>query len=224
MPYDSASNRENTSNWKNILNDKFGTLSQTETWYNHAEIIEVLSFFSGKNVNHMFFPTRGGLDLLSAGSSHEPECIELFCCENTPEIIKPVRLLLETFPDFLSMSYLLIEIDDLKPSNIYSQENMAYEELVELTPRRYINRSALDNGFYVNEQEKRVFLPKRARLVTRRLSAGSFVIFARGSYYNRCPKKIFDAYEAVHNKMTAAKFRIFVEDFSSKALKAGIPL
>jgi serine/threonine-protein kinase len=68
----------------------------------------------------------------------------------------------------------------------------------------------IDAGYYTHDESgNEVKNPPGTRLVSRYFR-GSFVIFAKGSPYNIGLSARYDAYNAQHDKMTAAKFRDFI--------------
>jgi hypothetical protein len=62
----------------------------------------------GKNCNHAYLPTGGGLDLLSVGPSAEPGCLEFMVGDRTVQIMKPRSLTLKRI-DTAGNSFLLLD-------------------------------------------------------------------------------------------------------------------
>lgn len=175
-------------------------------WTNIDDIIAVLNHIGGypRNLNHTFLPEGGGLDLTGAQHSVEPDCIELKLDGGT-EIVRPVSLSFISFEGQLEWAYFRLETAGLSPSGVYPQINGVYEELTELSPGRYVERSYWDAGEYNGAP-----LPRDARVISRVLS-GAYVTFAKASDYNQETYRGFDAYNAPHNKMTADDFEQFVD-------------
>lgn len=197
---------KNRQSWIDIQNKIFPTdIPKNCEWTNLDDIINVLNVIGSiNNSNHMFYPTGGGLDVKSSKKSTESNCIEIFT--GLTDILKPKRLLFESFDDPI-WSYFRIETFELEPTGVYKEKDYPSEELTEIETGKYINRSYWDEGEYQGQK-----LPKTARVLTRHLK-GSFVIFAKSSYYNRNSS----TYDARHNKMSAEEFRAYIE----KTIKNG---
>ncbi|MFC0517342.1 hypothetical protein ACFFGT_24235 [Mucilaginibacter angelicae] len=196
---------QNLQNWISIQQSIFplGIPAHCE-WVDLNEMIRVLNKIGSiNNINHMFYPTGGGLDLESAKLSEEKGCIELYT--GTADILKPAVLSFEGFKDPI-WNYFRIDTAELKSSGVYGESSdYSNEELTEISPLKYVSRSYWDESEYEGKN-----LPKSARLVTRHLK-GSFVIFSKGSFYNRKSS----TYDARHNKMTAKEFRNYIEKVSN---------
>jgi hypothetical protein len=146
----------------------------------------------------MFFPTGGGLNLLSAKLSHETECIELDV--GNAIIIKPQRLLFESFNFDEEWNYFRLETDNLSPTGFYPKVDER-EYLTELEPLVYTDANCYEYNDYNGKE-----LPKGARSINRFLNKSSFVIFQNTSKYN----KIRSTYDGRHNKMTADRFKAYI--------------
>jgi len=191
---------QNIKDWIQIHKEIFpvGIPKHCE-WTNLDEIISILNIIGSKEQsNHMFYPTGGGLDVKSASTSTERNCIEIFT--GLTDIIKPKKLIFESFENPI-WNYFRIETSELDSSGVYKDYNYPSEEVTELSEGNYISRSYWDEGEYNGEK-----LPKSARVVTRHLK-GTFVIFAKSSYYNRHSS----TYDARHNKMNSEEFRVYIE-------------
>lgn len=195
---------KNLEAWERVLNSIFSAaIPERKVWTDRRSIITILRKMSVRDLTHVFFPDGGGLDLDGAKEGVEPECIELDT--GIPTILKPRELAFESFGDeHYEWAYFRIEAIPLAPSGVYKTLEGPYEELTEIRPGNYIVRSALDAGEY--EEGGRVRrLPESARGLMRYLS-GAFVIFAKGSLYNRNPH----TYDGRHAKMTAKEFHAHV--------------
>ncbi len=193
---------KNLEAWGRILGRIFPVAIPTRAvWNDRQSIIAVLKILGCvSDLTHVFFPNGGGLDLDGARESAESECIELdtgIAC-----ILKPAEFTFESFgPPYEQWAYFRIEAATLAPSGVYETLQEPYEELTEIRSGLYVDRGAFDSGKY--EIEGRVLdIPSSARGIIRYLG-GAFVIFAKGSLYNRNR----DTYDARHAKMTAVEFR-----------------
>ena len=196
---------EKKEEWIGILNKIFpiGIPKHCE-WIKLEDIISILNTIGSiKNSNHMFYPSGGGLDVLSSKLSTESNCIEIFT--GRTDILKPMRMTFESFEDPI-WNYFRIENFDLDPTGIYKEKIDDFEELVEIEPRKYINRSHWDIDEYKGQK-----LPKSSRIIIRHLK-GSFVIFAKSSFYNMNTS----TYDARHNKMSSNEFREHIENAIKK--------
>ena len=149
---------------------------QTVKWTAVPKIVEVLNRIGeGAPHNHMFFPVSGGLDLVGARASNEPGCIELLA-GSMVRIVRPLSLMLERFPEDRTgdWTYFRLELAPLVPVSAPQDQTSWREEIAEVGPGQYEDRSVLE------EEE----CPPFARPVIR-LLGGALVIFAKGSIYNQ---------------------------------------
>lgn len=193
--------------WGALQNYLFAVnVPQRAIWSQIEDMVAVLNLL-GQNaaLNHMFGPDGGGLDLLGAMFSSESDCIELVFHPKVAEIVKPKRLIFEAFPGFSEWSYFRLETYELGPSGVYGSVTN-YEELLELDPAKYLDRTIYDGGnLGLNEDGDPIPLPRGARIVTRRFK-GSYVVFAKASHYNE-----IDNYRGDHNKYSSDEFRDQIE-------------
>lgn len=202
---------KNLLNWEKLLLVMFnGNIHDYYHWDDSNDIINVLNFIGkDKNLNHTFFPTGGGLDLIGAGNSIEHGCIELYFHEKAADIIRPKILSFHSFGSPYEWSYFRLDTYELKPSGVYEASDRQSEELTEISPGQYIDRYYWDIGSYGRDESGvPAALPECARVITRFFS-GSFVIFAKGSIYNA----ISGTYDARHSKMTSDEFRQYIKSF-----------
>lgn len=189
----------------------------SHTWADVASMSSVLSRVSSQpNSNHMFYPTGGGMDLEKVSPYlEEPGCLALQTGMRVAEVVKPSVLLFESCGADPEWSYFRLECQPLPTSGVYeaSQESSS-EEVVLISPGKYVPRSAWDEGEYGGER-----LPDTAQLIVRSIGGGPLVIFAKGSLYNLASGRGFDAYDAQHAKMNAAEFRDYIEKFAKAAHK-----
>lgn len=195
---------QNTKNWEGIHNELFGSeIPQRCQWNDRGEITNVLNIIGTvQSSNHMFLPNGGGLDLLGARRSNEPNCIELLLASSIM-VIKPKSLTFEFIGGDLDLNYFYLECEEIQDSGINPNQpdDNCMDEVVELSPLEYVHRSCWDESEY-NEES----LPKSARLVIRVLK-GSIAIFKKTSIYN----KIKDTYDGRHLLMGPEQFKQYIE-------------
>ena len=179
------------------------TVPARATWESLEDVIAVLNILGETtDLNHLFFPSGGGLDLERAfQSKHEPGCIELVT-NRIFNLVKPIRLIFESFNDDPQWNYFRLETGVLRPSGVYSNlpEGSLDEELTEIRGKIYASRSCWDDGSYRGKP-----LPKGSRLIVRWFS-GAFVIFQKSSIYNQ----VNETYDGRHNRMDADGFRAYI--------------
>jgi len=173
-------------------------------WTDPAELVKILDLLGKRsNMNHLFFPAGGGLDLTGAClSGREEGCIELeFGGIN--HLLKPLRLMFESFGHETQWNYFRLEAAELEPSGTYEHysEEYAHEELTDLGDEGYIDRAYWDENEYRGER-----LPSGSRVITRHFR-GAFVIFEKTSLYNKVSK----TYDGRHNRMNGDAFRDYIE-------------
>lgn len=210
---------QNQMQWFEIQTKLFPTsIPQRVIWDDINDIVKVLKvvcYFD--NLNHVFLPRSGGLDLEDARLSHEDGCIELdFRLTN---IVKPKRLLFESFGYDHQWNYFRLETGDLEPSGVYENEEESkngqtsgneslnderyFEELSELSPGEYYPNHIIEDRYYYEDD---YLITDHARHV-RRWFKGSFVIFCKRSTYNLTSS----TYDGRHNKMTTDEFREYID-------------
>jgi hypothetical protein len=207
---------QNLRLWEQKLHSLFPEgIPADHTWFDRADIVRVLATIGEENLNHLFFPQGGSLDLSGAADSYEADCIELHFGSRT-DIVKPDHLAFHSFGPEVEWSYFRLETLPLAPSGIYERSDQAHEELLELAPGHYEDSAAFAVGYYGDDEagNPQPLLPNTARRVIRHFG-GSFVIFAKAARYNSIPTTYF----AQHNKMNAAKFKAAVEQAVEKLRK-----
>ena len=206
--------RWNVDEWGKCLRRVFaGAVPRKCSWDTPDAIVVALAGIAHPDLNHVFLPASGGMDLTGSKlSGSEDQCIELELGHT--HILRPSKLVFERPTDQLEWAYFWLEAHPLPPTDVGAQEDTddpesmsarrrseTLEELTEVHPGRYGPRTYLEQGFYdVDGEEQR--LPRTARLVTRYLK-GSFVIFAKSSGYNTGS----GPYDAQHVRMGATAFR-----------------
>ncbi|WP_050377989.1 hypothetical protein [Chryseobacterium sp. Hurlbut01] len=175
-------------------------------WLDHQEIINVLNKVGGlQSSNHLFYPNGGGLDLQSATTSHEDDCIEIYTSRS--EVISPLKLTFHSFKgdNENEWSYFRIETKPLKQTDVYDTSIEFMEPLTELFPLDYVDRRHWDDGEYNGKS-----LPNTARILLRWLK-GSMVIFGKSSHYNHHNR----TYDGRHNRYDDDQFRNYIENVRS---------
>lgn len=194
----------NLQQWFEIQTKLFPlTIPSRVMWEDINDIVKILkTVCSFDSLNHMFFPISGGLDLEDVRLSHEDGCIELDF--QLIHIVKPKRLIFESFGDNHEWNYFRLETEELEPSGVYEEREEDYEEAVsELSPGQYYPYYIMeDPSCYKDDYSITDF----SRHITRGFR-GSFVIFCKRSPYN------LDAstYDGRHNEMTTDEFRKYIQ-------------
>ena len=186
-------------------------------WEGIDDIAAVLTELgAAPDLNHLFFPTGGGLDLDRAiRSEREPDCIELIT-QGCTNIVMPIRLLFESFDGDHQWNYFRLETGGLKPTEGLDEDTATTELDEELTDIGGQTYASLWR-WLENEYEGKP-LPSGSRRVTR-FFRGSFVIFQKTSHYNLDPK----TYDARHDKMTSDKFRAYIAEQKDRFKNAPRP-
>ncbi|MFB5251184.1 serine/threonine protein kinase [Bacillus mycoides] len=190
--------------WEEMIKTLFkGDVPLNKEWHDPKAIVEVLNFIGKNNaLNHTFLPQGGGLDLTGCKLSNEDGCIELKL-ESIGHVLKPKKLIFQWLSDAdYEWAYFLLELDSLEPSGVYGESSYPEEELVELSPGKYISRGYWDQGEYYGEP-----LPQEARLIGRYLK-GSLVTFSKASLYNANSA----TYDGRHNKQSAESFKNHIQE------------
>jgi len=180
-------------------------------WTSREDILKILrATCSTAYLNHVFFPISGGLDLLDVRLSHEKGCLELDF--QVLEVVRPKRLIFESFGHDPEWNYFRLELDELKPTDFPSQfensekrVNDYYEDITELAPGNYFPYSALTSDrkdYLINSYGRRI----------RRRFKGNYVIFGKRSTYNL----ISNTYDGGHDKLTADQFRHLIAGVINK--------
>jgi serine/threonine-protein kinase len=177
-------------------------------WTGVHNIAAVVQPFAASGCNHVLLPSGGGMDVISVVPSSEHDCIELVLSKRSAYVMKPERLILRHFPDAPLESFLLLELQNLAPSGIYSQLTRGSEELVELDSENYIERSYWDEGTYGSDSSGNPRpLPAHARLIVRWFG-GKAMMLSKGSIWNGVPA----TYDGRHSRMTADEISKQIND------------
>lgn len=205
----------NPVEWNKILNSIFVNQEpQNMEWTDLNAIINILNKIGAvKESNHMFLPSRGGMDLAGAKISTEKGCLELVTCGGNVSIVKPSKLSFNWFgQENLEWSYFRLETSPLAPSGVYKTNTYEQEEVTELTPGKYVDFNVWEANEYQGKP-----IPRTARQV-RRVFTGDFAIFPKESIYNIDLSRIGlgDAYDARHNQMSPSDFRQYIQRIVNK--------
>ena len=174
--------------WAEVVSGVFnGAVPAKAEWTNPTDIVLVLNAISTP-VNHMFYPEGGGMDIRGARLNSKGEL---------EWAVEEGRL-----DSYGHEANFVLECGPLKPQGDYAGHSGYAEELTELSNGSFESRSTWDEG-----------APEGARLVTRYVRSGRFVIFGKGSIYNSFQDRGFDAYDAFHND--AGKFEKVVEEMAN---------
>lgn len=196
---------KNSHQWREVSEKLFplGQPSRAQ-WEGRSQICTVLKLASKANaLNHMFYPTGGGMTLKDADIAPEEGMIQLRVSERAFDLCAPARLIFEAYPKKPEWSYFRLELQQVRsavdPNSPF--ENTS-EELTEIQPARYVPL----NCWMVDEHNGEP-LPDSARRV-RRYSGGSIVLFSTSSPYSR----VSETYDARHNAMTTDQFRAYIHE------------
>lgn len=198
----------NLTEWLEIQNLLFpmGSPAHAE-WTKKEDIINILSVIAKRrSLNHMFYPSGGGLDLVGVESAGEPGFISLLVGEQSAEILKPKKLCYESFGFDPEWNYFWLESEEVSPvDDVALSHNDFSQYLTELDRGRYTGPEAWETNEYNYEP-----LPNTARRVDRFIK-GAFVFFSKASHYNAIPS----TYDAWQN-MGEVKFRKLIEGAAAR--------
>lgn len=177
--------KRNPYEWKMIQEQLFPTVMPSRViWEDINDIIKILNIIGSiPSLNHMFYPTGGGMDLLEARLANEPGCLELDA--GFIDIVKPKRLIFESIGKDTQWNYFRLEIANLKP--IIEENDLGTEHLTEI-----------ENGYESYSG---------GRGVIRYFRESSIVIFQKTSVYN----KISGTYDGRHSKVNTDAFKTYVK-------------
>ena len=131
-------------------------------WRRLSDIVTILNLLGQHaELNHAFAPDGGGLDLRGAAASAEDGCLELRFHPRIAVIVRPRSLHFESFPGFDDWAYFRLETEELESSGVYRNLQSTYEEVLEVSPGRYLPRDLWDQGFLEDpETGKQTPLPQ----------------------------------------------------------------
>ena len=185
-------------------------------WDDPAEITRVLQAVITRTRSHAHLPTGGGQDFTDVRASHERGVLEFQIEKGLVYLAKPGRLLLQRVPSAPAESFLLLELGKLDASGAYPPDDRPLsdrdwmsrrEEVVELGPRDYVERSVWDQGFLDYDADGgEIPLPNASRLVVRWFD-GKILFVTKGSMWNGTPS----TYDGRHDKMSPAQIRAMIK-------------
>lgn len=214
----------NTAEWAKIVRRVNPNMAETQYWYTLPMIARALRPFMGNNRNHALLPTGGGVDLTGVEASQEHGCLKLIAHGMSDHVLRPKSLCMVTFPNDPGQSFLLLELDDLKPSGVYDylfdddetgearRKHIARgrEEVVNLNGT-YLDLSVWEEDLYVDSHGLEQPLSDAARR-TLRWFGGKYLIVAKGSIWN----SITATYDGRHNKMSEESLRVAIQHLIDK--------
>lgn len=200
----------NLTEWLEIQNILFpmGSPAHAE-WTRKEDIINILSIIAGrKSLNHMFYPSGGGMDLKGVEQAGEAGAISLLVGPQSAEILKPKKLCYESFGFDPEWNYFCLEADEIEPIDGVALSYNGFDQyLTELDRGEYTGPEAWEYSEY-NYQP----LPVTARRVNRYIK-GAFVFFSKASRYN-ATSSTYDAWQNIGEvefreiiERAAARFR-----------------
>jgi serine/threonine-protein kinase len=194
--------------WTTAIAAVVGTNApDTSIWHGLNSIHDALKPFMAGGRNHAHLPTDGGMDVEGIDYSTERGCLELRIDDNMSWIIRPSSLTQEVFPNSLINSFLLLELADLAPTEVYEKCEADCERLLETRPGKYVTREVWNRGYLGHDENGReIPLPTGSRFVERWFR-GKILFVAKGSSWNGIPA----TYDGRHNSMTAAEIRQTIE-------------
>ena len=206
--------KSNRKQWVEVISALFPySIPQHAEWTNMQDIMSVLSLISHyDSLNHLFFPSGGGLDLDAVFDSYEEHCLEMGF-GGLRQIFNPKILIFESIGEDLLWNYFRMECNPLEPA-LKSTPKDSYDEGVsEMSPLEYEDYGVMEDGDLAKQKGYNV--TDYSRQVTRQLK-GSYVIFSKNSLYNRTT----GTYDGRHDKMSTETFRAYIEKAYNKYKKA----
>ncbi|PFR26494.1 serine/threonine protein kinase [Bacillus cereus] len=228
--------------WKEMIVKIFGDeLDNSMKITNRSRIIEILNTIGESEVlNHTFMPSGGGLDLSGAAFSNEEGRVELKFGESA-KLVNPESLTFHPVGDNPEWWYFRLNTTPFEPSGVYEESQqeeedareeifktvsqkqvewaMSYhgEEVLEIEAGKYVERYFWDiNHLGYDEDGNLIPIPDNARVITRKINGGAFVVFPKLSLYNRNTS----TYDGRHNKMTDEAFNSYINRIVDELTKS----
>jgi serine/threonine-protein kinase len=181
------------------------------TWTGRPDILPVLKRILAHTRSHAHLPTGGGQDFGEVNISREPGVLEFQVERGLTYLARPARLIVQRLPQAHGQSFALLELDTLQPSGVYEPIEEGplsrREELVEVGPREYLERSVWDQGFLDYDQSGyEIPLPEDARLLVRWFN-GKILFVSKGSLWNGTS----GTYDGRHDRMGTAGIQSVIE-------------
>lgn len=199
------------SQWDNVFAQLFPVAIPTRSeWHEQQQVIAVLNTIGLiQDLNHLFHPHSGGMDLTGASPSHEDGLLELQFGP-TARVVASRKLTCEIYPTNNEWSYFRLDTDPIPLTHLHTEvDATGCEEVLEVFPGEYVDRSSWDQGFLgYDENGDEIPLPQSARIISRLVTGGPMVIFFKGSRYNDDPR----SYDALHSNLSAEQFLAYIEE------------
>lgn len=219
--------------WKNMIIELFGGIpTEVQTITGLDPITNMLQKIGQHDtMNHMFFPSGGGMDLSGTSHSHEEGKI-LLNCEGLYTLVKPTSLTFHPIGDNPEWWYFRLNTESFEKSGVYEESENPYingntdlkpkerrnleqrwfyngEQVLEISPCKYVDSSywSQQNLGY-DENGDLIPIPEDARVINRKFNGGDFVIFPKFSVYN----KKSETYSAIHNEVNDEAFHNIIRD------------
>lgn len=197
------------------------------------QIIEVLDIIGGDEaLNYTFFPSGGGLDLLSAVPSKESGLVEMRFVGGSTKIVNPDYLVFHQVGFNPEWWYFRLITKPFKASGVYaetsSKEGMflseiekqvarsmryAPEEVLEIRDGEYVERAIWDRGHMGYDSDGyQIPIPVGARIVCRQHKGGDYIIFSKFSRFNQ----VATSDDGSHNEVSDEVFRSFIDSIVKK--------
>lgn len=202
--------------WADAIKQAAPGPASTVTWRGVPVILAAISPFIGREKNHAHFPSGGGHDFRAVRLSTEKGCLEFEVTRGLVYVVKPRSLTLERIDLSVPESFLMLELDDLKPSEFYvrsdddedsgdrvSRRHSMSETVVDLGGGEYADREVWDRGYLSSEDEP---LPEDARSVVRFFN-GRVMLVTKGSLWNGAAR----TYDGIHQGMSNEDIRAGIE-------------
>lgn len=205
---------QQTREWDFIRNIILpGTKPAIIEWDEISDIYNVLnSLVHTSALNHMLFPTGGGLDLTDVKTVDEKGCLKLATgVDKYYYLISPQKLYYVEFRENPNWNYIFIECNQLSP--IFKDGKLGREHLVEDRPGHYV--SAKDAVYGVYDYDSGEKFPDGYNIVDR-FYKGNFLIVPKHGIYN----SINSTYMGIHHDMPFSTFNNLIHTLISISKKA----
>lgn len=205
---------QQTREWDFIRNIILpGTKPAIIAWDEISDIYDVLnSLVHTSALNHMLFPTGGGLDLTDVKIADEKGCLKLATgVGKYYDLISPQKLYYVEFRENPNWNYIFIECNHLSP--ILGYNELGREHLVEDHPNHYV--FAKDAVYGVYDYDSGEELPDGYNIVDR-FYKGNFLIVPKHGIYN----SINSTYMGMHHDMPFPTFNNLIHTLISIYKKA----
>ena len=170
-------------------------------WARIQEIQQILKLITVYcHRNHTYFPGGGGLDLSGVTQANEEECLEL-SFSGSAYICKPKTLDFFSIDESGLWDYFILNLHEMP--KIFKVSTSNIEEVLEIEPLKYTNRSYYDFGYFNGNRIDN----SKMRIVSRIIS-GKIAIFFSASPYG----DFSDSYDALHEKMTNDELYFFLKE------------